>query len=222
MGLNVQHVQKSFSSRNGKLSILKDISFSAEAGQSVSIMGPSGSGKSTLISMLAGLDTPDAGSVMIDGVNLTQLHGHRLNRFRAEKVGLVFQQFHLIDHLNALDNVRLALQFKSRNDAEDKARKCLSQLGLGDRLDHFPQQLSRGECQRLAIARVLVGSPSLVLADEPTGSLDLQNAESVFSALLTSTRAAGSVFILVTHDGSLGAKCDIRLRLVDGKLERQA
>jgi putative ABC transport system ATP-binding protein len=218
MSLDVRHVKKSYPVRGGTLAILTDIDFRASEGQTVSIMGPSGVGKSTLISLLAGLDSPDAGTILVDGQDLSQMTGVALNAFRARKIGLVFQQFHLVDHLTALDNVRLALSFRGLSDTTRPAQESLERLGLKDRLDHYPHELSRGECQRVAIARVLVAQPRLILADEPTGSLDQTNAHGVFQALLQSARELKAVLVLVTHDPELGRLCDQKLRLADGRL----
>jgi len=195
---------------------LDDVSFSVEKGEWIAIMGPSGSGKTTLINILGGLDTPTAGTAVVDGTNITQLDEFGLTRFRAEKVGFVFQQFHLVPYLTALENVMLAQYFHSTTD-ESEAREALRRVGLADRITHLPAQLSGGEQQRVAVARALINHPNLILADEPTGNLDEANEETVIR-LFHELHAQGITILMVTHDSSIGRLADRRIELAHGRL----
>jgi putative ABC transport system ATP-binding protein len=195
---------------------LDDVSFSVASGEWIAIMGPSGSGKTTLINILGGLELPSGGRAIVDGTDLAALGESGLTRYRAEKIGFIFQQFHLVPYLTALENVMLAQYFHSMTD-EAEAREALVRVGLADRLTHFPAQLSGGEQQRVAIARALINQPRLILADEPTGNLDEQNEEIVLN-LLRELHAAGHTILLVTHDLSLGRLADRRIELTHGRL----
>ena len=195
---------------------LDNVSFSAEAGQWIAIMGPSGSGKTTLLNILGCLDQATSGAVRIDSVDTSTLTRSELARFRAETVGFVFQQFHLIPHLTALENVMLAQYFHSMTD-EGEARRALERVGLGDRARHLPSQLSGGEQQRVAIARALVNDPKIILADEPTGNLDAANEQIVLD-LLTGLHAQGRTILMVTHDDQVGRCADIRIDLQHGRI----
>ena len=195
---------------------LDRVSFTAEAGQWIAIMGPSGSGKTTLLNILGCLDQATSGAVRIDSVDTSALTRSELARFRAETVGFVFQQFHLIPHLTALENVMLAQYFHSMTD-EDEARQALERVGLGDRARHLPSQLSGGEQQRVAIARALVNAPKIILADEPTGNLDAANEQIVLD-LLTELHTQGRTILMVTHDDQVGRCADIRLNLEHGRI----
>ena len=195
---------------------LQDLSFDVEAGEWIAIMGPSGSGKTTLINILGGLDQPTSGTVRVDGVDLEKLDAPGLTRFRAEKIGFVFQQFHLVPYLTALENVMLAQYFHSLTDQEE-ARQALVRVGLRDRLDHRPAQLSGGEQQRVCIARALINHPKLILADEPTGNLDEVN-EAIVVNLLRDLHAEGHTILLVTHDPTIGRLADRRIELQHGRL----
>ena len=200
----------------GTLRALDGISFNIQAGEWVALMGPSGSGKTTLINILGGLDTLTSGHVIVDGVDLANLVENDLVRYRAEKVGFVFQQFHLVPYLNALENVMLAQYFHSVTD-EAQAEDALKRVGLGHRLTHLPSQLSGGEQQRVAIARALINQPKLLLADEPTGNLDEANEEIVIG-LFRELHSAGHTILMVTHDPDIAQQADRRVELVHGHL----
>jgi putative ABC transport system ATP-binding protein len=200
----------------GTLRALNGISFSVQPGEWVALMGPSGSGKTTLINILGGLDTLTSGHVVVDGVDLAKLSESDLVRYRAEKVGFVFQQFHLVPYLTALENVMLAQYFHSVTD-EAQAAEALRRVGLGDRLTHLPAQLSGGEQQRVAVARALINQPKLILADEPTGNLDEANEEMVIG-LFRELHKSGHTILMVTHDPDIAQQADRRIELVHGHL----
>jgi len=200
----------------GTLRALNGISFHIQAGEWVALMGPSGSGKTTLINILGGLDTLTSGHVIVDGVDLAKLSENDLVRYRAEKIGFVFQQFHLVPYLSALENVMLAQYFHSVTD-EKQAEEALKRVGLGHRLTHLPSQLSGGEQQRVAIARALINQPKLILADEPTGNLDEANEEIVIG-LFRELHSAGHTILMVTHDPDIAQQADRRIELVHGHL----
>ncbi len=200
----------------GNLGALSEVSFSIDAGQWVAIMGPSGSGKTTLINILGGLDTPTSGKALVDGTELGGLSEEMLTRYRSEKVGFVFQQFHLVPYLTALENVMLAQYFHSMTDRK-QAGEALRRVGLGDRMEHLPSQLSGGEQQRVAIARALINQPKILLADEPTGNLDEANQQTVLN-LLHELHSAGQTILLVTHDPAIGRLADRRIDLAHGHL----
>jgi putative ABC transport system ATP-binding protein len=200
----------------GSLRALDGISVSVEAGEWVALMGPSGSGKTTLVNILGGLDTLTSGHVIVDGLDLAGLKESDLVRYRAEKIGFVFQQFHLVPYLTALENVMLAQYFHSVTD-EVQASEALTRVGLGSRLTHLPSQLSGGEQQRVAIARALINQPKLILADEPTGNLDEANEEIVLG-LFRELHSAGHTILMVTHDPDIAQQADRRIELVHGHL----
>jgi len=200
----------------GNLRALDRVSFSIKQGDWVALMGPSGSGKTTLINILGGLDTLTSGDALVDDVNLAKLGENDLVRYRAEKIGFVFQQFHLVPYLNALENVMLAQYFHSVTD-EKQAAEALRRVGLGDRLTHLPPQLSGGEQQRVAIARALINHPKLILADEPTGNLDEANEEIVIQ-LFRELHNAGHTILMVTHDPDIAQQADRRIELAHGHL----
>ena len=200
----------------GTLRALNGISFHIQAGEWVALMGPSGSGKTTLINILGGLDTLTSGHVIVDGVDLAKLSENDLVRYRAEKIGFVFQQFHLVPYLSALENVMLAQYFHSVTD-EAQAAEALKRVGLGTRLTHLPAQLSGGEQQRVAIARALINQPKLILADEPTGNLDEANEEIVLG-LFRELHSAGHTILMVTHDPDIAQQANRRIELVHGHL----
>jgi len=210
--VEVEHLTKQF----GSVRALDGISLGVDAGEWIAIMGPSGSGKTTLINILGGLDAPSSGGALVDGVDVGALDETQLTRYRAEKIGFVFQQFHLVPYLTAVENVMLAQYFHSITD-EAQAAEALRRVGLGDRLEHLPAQLSGGEQQRVAIARALINNPKLILADEPTGNLDEANEQIVVN-LLRELHAAGHTILLVTHDPSIGRLADRRVELAHGKL----
>jgi putative ABC transport system ATP-binding protein len=200
----------------GSLRALNGISFNVSSGEWVALMGPSGSGKTTLINILGGLDTLTSGRVVVDGVDLSKLRENDLVRYRAEKVGFVFQQFHLVPYLNALENVMLAQYFHSMTD-EQQAAEALKRVGLGDRLTHLPAALSGGEQQRVAIARALINQPKLILADEPTGNLDEAN-ENIVLEIFRELHKAGHTILMVTHDPDIARQADRRIELAHGHL----
>jgi putative ABC transport system ATP-binding protein len=200
----------------GTLRALNGVSFNIAAGEWVALMGPSGSGKTTLINILGGLDTLTSGRVVVDGIELGKLGENQLVRFRAEKVGFVFQQFHLVPYLNALENVMLAQYFHSTTD-EQQAAEALKRVGLGERSTHLPAQLSGGEQQRVAIARALINQPKLILADEPTGNLDEANEQIVIN-LFRELHKSGHTILMVTHDPDIARQADRRIELAHGHL----
>jgi putative ABC transport system ATP-binding protein len=204
---------------DGWLTILDAVSFRLEAGQSAAIVGASGSGKSTLLGLLGGLDTPSAGEITIFGERLGALDEEQRAAWRARHLGFVFQSFQLLPQMNALENVMLPLELAGRRDAETIAEQLLDRVGLGQRLKHYPRTLSGGEQQRVALARAFAPRPALLLADEPTGSLDAATGERIIQLMFELNQEAGSTLVLVTHDETLAARCAIRLRLHAGRLD---
>jgi putative ABC transport system ATP-binding protein len=200
----------------GAVRALDDVGFEVVSGEWIAIMGPSGSGKTTLLNILGGLDRPTGGRAVVDGIDVASLGERELTRYRAEKIGLVFQQFHLVPYLSAVENVMLAQYFHSVAD-EAEAARALVRVGLGDRLDHLPSQLSGGEQQRVAVARALINQPKLILADEPTGNLDEANEQTVL-ALLQDLHASGHTILVVTHSPAIGRMADRRIELAHGRL----
>lgn len=195
---------------------LKNISFSIEKGEWIAVMGPSGSGKTTLLNIIGGLDAPSEGAVRVEGQDLTRLSKPELARFRAEKIGFVFQQFHLVPYLTAIENVMLAQYFHSLAD-ESEAAQALRRVGLGERLHHLPSRLSGGEQQRVCVARALINQPNLILADEPTGNLDEMN-EALVMNLMTGLHREGHTIVIVTHDPEIGRMAERRIELHHGRL----
>ena len=202
----------------GELTILDDVGFTIERGDAVAIVGASGSGKSTLLALMAGLDVPSSGRVVLDGEPMSTLDEDGRARVRGEKVGFVFQSFQLLPSLTALENVMLPLELRGDADAETPARAILTQVGLGERLGHYPRQLSGGEQQRVALARAFVTRPSLLFADEPTGNLDTRTGQAIIELLFDLNAAAGTTLVLVTHDEHLAQRCNRMLRLDGGRL----
>ena len=200
------------------LTILDDVSFRIAPGEAVAVVGASGSGKSTLLSLLAGLDTPSAGGVSLDGVALSALDEDGRARLRGEKVGFVFQSFQLLPSLTALENVMLPLELRGDAQPATAARAILERVGLGERLEHYPRQLSGGEQQRVALARAFVTAPALLFADEPTGNLDTDTGRAVIDLLFELNAQSGTTLVLVTHDERLAARCSRVLRLAGGRL----
>jgi putative ABC transport system ATP-binding protein len=192
------------------------VSFRVEAGEWIAIMGPSGSGKTTLINILGGLDMPTSGQAIVDAIDVGRLDESGLTRFRAQKIGFIFQQFHLVPYLTALENVMLAQYFHSTTD-EKEAREALERVGLGDRVEHLPGKLSGGEQQRVAVARALINHPKLILADEPTGNLDEANEETVIQ-LFHELHREGHTILMVTHASSIGRLADRRIAFAHGRL----
>ncbi|MBW8366878.1 MAG: ABC transporter ATP-binding protein [Arenimonas sp.] len=203
---------------SGQLTILDGVGFTIAKGEAVAIVGASGSGKSTLLSLLAGLDVPSEGSVMLDGQPLSALDEDGRAKVRGEKVGFVFQSFQLLPSLTALENVMLPLELRGDDDAEGPARAILAQVGLAERLEHYPRQLSGGEQQRVALARAFVTRPAVLFADEPTGNLDTTTGQAIVDLLFDLNRVAGTTLVLVTHDERLAARCGRVLRLDSGRL----
>jgi len=216
--VEVRHVSKEVVDSTGALRILHDIDFSLRARESAAIVGASGSGKSTLLSIIAGLDTPTAGTVLIAGEDLFARDEDARAALRAQQLGFVFQSFQLLGNLTALENVMLPLELLGRADARAQARDMLERVGLGERLRHYPKVLSGGEQQRVALARAFVVRPSVLLADEPTGSLDYATGEKVMALMFELNREAGTTLVLVTHDRSIAARCDRQLRIEAGRL----
>lgn len=214
----VERVGKQVRDADGVLTILDDVSFRLEPRQTVAIVGASGSGKSTLLSILAGLDTPTQGRVIVDGTDLFSLDEDHRADLRARRMGFVFQSFQLLAHLTALENVMLPLELMGRPKARALAQEMLERVGLGARLGHYPKVLSGGEQQRVALARAFVVQPALLLADEPTGSLDFATGERVMDLIFRMNRELGTTLVMVTHDPAIAARCDRRLLIEAGRL----
>jgi putative ABC transport system ATP-binding protein len=215
----VERVTKQVQDSTGTLTILHDIDFTLSARESAAIVGASGSGKSTLLSIVAGLDTPTTGTVRIAGIDLFALDEDARAQVRAERLGFVFQSFQLLGNLTALENVMLPLELQGRSDARALATDMLKRVGLAERLRHYPKLLSGGEQQRVALARAFVVRPSVLLADEPTGSLDFATGETVMALMFELNREAGTTLVLVTHDAAIAARCDRQLRIEAGRLD---
>ena len=210
------------SDATGVLTILHDIEFDLAERESVAIVGASGSGKSTLLSILAGLDVPSSGTVMVAGTDLFTLDEDARAALRARQMGFVFQSFQLLAHLTALENVMLPLELMGRADARATATEMLQRVGLGERLGHYPRVMSGGEQQRVALARAFVVKPAVLLADEPTGSLDFATGAKVMELMFEMNREAGTTLVLVTHDNAIAARCDRQLRIDAGRLVQAA
>jgi len=216
--LKVENLTKQVSSPEGLLTIVRDVSFAIDAGERVAIVGASGAGKSTLLALLAGLDTPSSGRVLLAGTDLTSLDEDGRARLRATRVGFVFQSFHLVPALTALENVMLPLELAGRGDARRTAREALDRVGLKDRTGHYPRQLSGGEQQRVAIARAFVTRPAVLFADEPTGNLDTITGARIGDLLFEMNASSRTTVVLVTHDNTLAARCGRVLRMEAGAL----
>ena len=214
----VEHVYKSVTDSTGTLDILRDIDFTLAPRETVAIVGASGSGKSTLLSLIAGLDTPTRGTVRLAGQDLFALDEDARAELRAQKIGFVFQSFQLMANLTALENVMLPLELAGRRDARQAATEMLIRVGLGQRLGHYPKVLSGGEQQRVALARAFVVRPAVLLADEPTGSLDFATGETVMQLMLDLNREQGTTLVLVTHDRGIAQRCDRRITVEAGRL----
>ena len=220
--LTATNLTKEYQSGDHRLTVLRDVTFSIEQGDFVSIVGPSGSGKTTLLGLLAGLDTPSRGSVALDGTDITALDEDARARLRGEKVGFVFQSFQLITTLTAIENVQVPLELRGESNVTERARDVLARVGLGDRLDHFPTQLSGGEQQRVAIARAFANRPRILFADEPTGNLDSDTGSRIVELLETLNRESDSTIVLVTHDLGLAQRTRRIIRLSDGRVVSDA
>jgi putative ABC transport system ATP-binding protein len=218
--IELRGVSKTVPSGAGSLTILHPIDFTIDAGRVVAITGPSGSGKSTLLGLLAGLDAPSSGSVLLDGVDITALDEDSLARLRGTRIGFVFQFFHLLPSLTALENVLVPMEIAGVPQAAARAKSLLDEVGLRDRGHHYPSQLSGGEQQRVAIARALANNPPILLADEPTGNLDSATGHSVIELLLAVNRTRKTTLVLVTHDPELASVADVAIALRDGRVVR--
>jgi putative ABC transport system ATP-binding protein len=216
--ISVEHVFKSVTDSTGTLDILRDIDFSLAPRETAAIVGASGSGKSTLLSIIAGLDTPSRGSVKLAGEDLFVLDEDARAALRARKVGFVFQSFQLLGNLTALENVMLPLELAARKDARKAATEMLGRVGLAERLGHYPRVLSGGEQQRVALARAFVVQPAVLLADEPTGSLDFATGETVMELMFDLNREQGTTLVLVTHDSGIAARCEHRITIEAGRI----
>jgi putative ABC transport system ATP-binding protein len=214
--LIAREVTKEYMSGEQRLAVLRDVSFTIPQGAFVAIVGPSGSGKTTLLGLLAGLDTPTRGTVVLDGADLTTLSENDRARLRGEKVGFVFQTFQLIPTLTALENVQVPLELRGTDGAAERARELIERVGLRDRGHHFPTQLSGGEQQRVAVARAFANSPRILFADEPTGNLDNATGHKIFELLQSLNSDGGSTIVLVTHDAALASRASRTIRLLDG------
>jgi putative ABC transport system ATP-binding protein len=216
--LEAHELGKQVSSPEGPLTILSGVSFAISAGESVAVVGPSGAGKSTLLALLAGLDLPTDGHVVLNDANLSSLDEDGRAQLRAESVGFVFQSFHLVPSLNALENVMLPLELAGHSDARKAAREIIEKVGLKERWSHYPAQLSGGEKQRVAIARAFATEPAVLFADEPTGNLDSRTGENIMQLMFELNRNSSTTLVLVTHDQGLAKRCDRILSLDVGKL----
>lgn len=216
--LKIENLNKSYQSGSKKVKVLEDINFEVEKGDTFAIVGPSGSGKTTLLGLCAGLDYSDSGKVSIDGIDLSQLNEDERAALRNEKIGFVFQNFQLIPTLTALENVAVPIELKNGKNVVTRSRDLLEKVGLGDRFDHYPSQLSGGEQQRVALARAFSNEPELLFADEPTGNLDSETGSKVIELLLELNRISNTTLVIVTHDIELAKKTDHILQLKGGKV----
>ena len=217
--VSVEHVFKSVTDSTGTLDILRDIDFRLAARETAAIVGASGSGKSTLLSIMAGLDTPSQGTVRLDGHDLFALDEDARAALRARRVGFVFQSFQLMGNLTALENVMLPLELAGRRDARSAATEMLRHVGLGQRLGHYPRVMSGGEQQHVALARAFVVEPAVLLADEPTGSLDFATGDTVMKLMFELNREFGTTLVLVTHDQAIAARCERRITIEAGRIQ---
>jgi len=215
--IELRGVSKTVESGGRPLTILHSLDLSIPSGRFLAVVGPSGSGKSTLLGLLAGLDAPSTGEILIDGTDITKLGEDELAKLRGEKIGFVFQFFHLVPSLTAFENILVPMEIAKRRGAVPRARQLLGEVGLSDRGHHYPSQLSGGEQQRVAIARALANDPAIVLADEPTGNLDSTTGRHIMDLLLEVHRSRQTTLILVTHDHGLASLADSRLSLRDGR-----
>ncbi len=215
--IELRGVSKTVMSGGRPLTILHPLDLTIRSGQFVAVLGPSGSGKSTLLGLVAGLDEPTSGAILIDGVDITRLGEDALAKLRGEKIGFVFQFFHLVPSLTAFENIIVPMEIAGRRDATARARQLLGEVGLADRGHHYPSQLSGGEQQRIAIARALSNDPPIILADEPTGNLDSTTGQLIMQLLIDVRRTRQTTMMLVTHDAELAALADSRLVLRDGR-----
>ena len=219
--ISISNINLSLGSGAARVHILKDISLRVASGEALGLIGPSGSGKSTLLMVMAGLERPDSGEVVVNGTPFNALDEDALARFRGRQVGIVFQSFHLIPTMTALENVAVPLELAGNPDAAQRAAQELASVGLGDRLHHYPTQLSGGEQQRVALARALAPDPAILVADEPTGNLDEATGKQIVDLLFTKHAERGMTLLLVTHDTALAQRCDRVVRLRSGRIDVQ-
>ena len=217
--ISLQKISKTFFQGTQRIEVLNLLNLKVQPGESIAVLGKSGSGKSTLLSILAGLDHPEFGNISINGQDLSALSQNELSQFRAQNLGIVFQQYHLMNNLTTLENVSLPLELQKADNYDSRSREALEQVGLSHRLTHFPTQLSGGECQRVAIARAIVSQPPIILADEPSGNLDDKTGKDVMDLLFRLCEERQQTLILVTHNQELASQCDRTLILKNGKLE---
>ncbi|MGZ3744407.1 MAG: ABC transporter ATP-binding protein [Pseudobdellovibrionaceae bacterium] len=218
MSLLIRNLEKSFNQGEGRVTVLAGVNADIKSGEVVAIVGQSGSGKSTLLSLLAGLDQADSGEVVVDGVNMSVMNEKQITEFRGQNIGIVFQQYHLVSHLTSLENVMLPMEILKRAEAEGQAQSLLKEMGLEHRMHQFPSRMSGGECQRVAIARALAVRPKILLADEPSGNLDIHTGEKVMDIFFNAAKKYQITTILVTHSEALAKRCQRILRLYEGKL----
>jgi putative ABC transport system ATP-binding protein len=219
IALTLDNIVMSYGQGENTIKVLKGVHLDVAKGTSVAITGPSGAGKSTLLMLLAGLEKPVSGKIILDGHEMTTMADNELTAFRGRNIGIVFQSFHLIPTMTAQENVEMPLDLAGDQQARDKARQALQDVGLGQRLSHYPSQLSGGEQQRVAVARALAVSPAIVVADEPTGNLDEKTGDTIADLLFDQVRQNGSSLVLVTHDMALARRCDRVLSLHLGQIE---
>ncbi len=216
--VSVRHLKKSFGQGEGRVEVLKNINLEIYSGETIALTGKSGSGKSTLLSLLSGLDAPDEGDIFIDGENLSRMSEKELTRFRASRMGIIFQQFHLVSTLTAYENVLLPLELMKHPKAINRALELLESVGLSHRSQHLPSELSGGECQRVALARALAISPSILFADEPSGNLDEETGGKVMDLLFGMVEKTKTTLVLITHDPDLAKRCSRVVHLEHGSL----
>jgi putative ABC transport system ATP-binding protein len=218
----LENVDLTLGSGPSRVHVLRDVNLAVARGESIGLVGPSGSGKSTLLMVVAGLERIDSGRVVVAGQDFAGLDEDRLALFRGAQIGFVFQAFHLIETMNALENVAVPLELAGRGDAFERAATVLGQVGLGERLSHYPAQLSGGEQQRVAIARALAPDPKILIADEPTGNLDTETGRDIADLIFRSVAERGTTLVLVTHDAELAGRCDRTVRIASGQIEAPA
>ncbi len=218
----LENVDLTLGSGPSRVHVLREVNLAVARGESIGLVGPSGSGKSTLLMVVAGLERIDSGRVVVAGQDFAGLDEDRLALFRGAQIGFVFQAFHLIETMNALENVAVPLELAGRGDAFERAATVLGQVGLGERLSHYPAQLSGGEQQRVAIARALAPDPKILIADEPTGNLDTETGRDIADLIFRSVADRGTTLVLVTHDAELAGRCDRTVRIASGQIEAPA
>ncbi len=222
IAVSAEHIDKTVAAPSGSLTILQDINLRIIAGSSVAIVGPSGSGKTTLLGLLAGLDLPSAGQIELIGQNISAMDEDQRALLRAQSVGFVFQSFHLLENLTALENVLLPMELADNPNASANATNLLSEVGLADRLDHYPNQLSGGEKQRVALARAFASQPKILFADEPTGNLDTATGSHIIDLMFKLNEDLGTTLVLVTHDPNLAERCDTQVALSAGRIVEES